>query len=945
LAWVLGIYSPLFHIGGMNMNDIEAIKMESLIKGLASGEIKDTLSPSKEPTTMEEEIPRTIEGLHKQGEINILPGFSMGEVNEGRSSKAPAIGWKAFITEHFDKLKYPRFKDWTPFKDTSRSSLFITGELLKSKGIHLRVIDIDSPKNEDHIPLKQLISIFGGVISKTFCKITPSGGLHIYLLDSVETKETEASLGISILNIDYQNKTKIINYGFYYAKRDDVGTWERKNYIKHPNSPDTIAFAQEIPYKSIDELLIEKTKDIIKLAPGMVTPTQKRSRGKGITRKALKNPKTRWEKIIPTLEVDKMVNLLKGYVEEGSRQKYALYLTGYLFKQGVTEPQIRDILKGVFSEDVAERLNTIKSTVNKAPDEIKGYEGIGEIIYAQLKDKEKTNMEMEKISSCFGVPTISDLGEIYCEIGTNKEVCASEFNKQVQTVVVKGAGDMIYRNRDEVISAYPKQIYIYNSFLQGDSPKYAIDFIDKLGVEFTIGPDLLPDLVDYINDSEYSIEATRTKKVISALIGKYKEIGKAIIKTDVDYPGFFFNENENKITPIGYECIPPTKGGLVDATEFLGELVTYFKGEEKTLATCLKWGLLAPFSYIKKQMGNWMPWLYLYGAGGTGKTTLGKIILYLYGEPGENNNIGGSGFDTVYRVGDRLCQSTFPIVVNEPKGAFDKPSVSEMIKTAVERTVGRGKYEGRRYRKIPALGGVVFTSNYYIPTDEPLLRRLNLINFTHKDRKTGDSFDVQFNPDSPKTSSLNRLRPLGQFITKEVMVNPEILNTSWKTLSVDLLGSLYSEIGLNIPEWLLTWNEVETLEDFDDALRERIRNYIMKEINTIGGRTRWTDREGDTISQSKTLYPEEEEGYKEKIYQIIQAKLYPPATLVTSSGKEYVCLNSVFLDDIGKKEGIPMTFKGMRDLLGDDWEYTTQRLQGRVKKVLRIEVNKFIGFL
>ena len=122
---------------------------------------------------------------------------------------------------------------------------------------------------------------------------------------------------------------------------------------------------------------------------------------------------------------------------------------------------------------------------------------------------------------------------------------------------------------------------------------------------------------------------------------------------------------------------------MLEAINVLNQLGDVFKNNTRLLSTVLKWGLLSIFSYAKKQVGKWMPWLYLKGSAGSGKTTLAKIILYLHGTPTPENNIGGSGFDTQARVGAKLSKSCDPLLVNEPAGAFNRYSVVEMIKVCV----------------------------------------------------------------------------------------------------------------------------------------------------------------------------------------------------------------------------------------------------------------------
>jgi len=101
------------------------------------------------------------------------------------------------------------------------------------------------------------------------------------------------------------------------------------------------------------------------------------------------------------------------------------------------------------------------------------------------------------------------------------------------------------------------------------------------------------------------------------------------------------------------------------------------------------------------------------------------MVLYLWDVPNsDTNDIGGSSFNTEARIGERLKKFTFPIVVNEPQGVFEKPDIVEMIKSSIERTNSRGKFVGRGYKNILSLNPVIYTSNHLLPDDDALIRRL-----------------------------------------------------------------------------------------------------------------------------------------------------------------------------------------------------------------------------
>ena len=109
------------------------------------------------------------------------------------------------------------------------------------------------------------------------------------------------------------------------------------------------------------------------------------------------------------------------------------------------------------------------------------------------------------------------------------------------------------------------------------------------------------------------------------------------------------------------------------------ELSEFFEDNLSVLATVFKWGLMSMFSYAMKQAGKWMPWMYLKGSAGSGKTTIAKLNLYIWGIPTHENNIGGSSFDTVARLGAKVSQDCGPRIVNEPAAVFALAPGDEVI--------------------------------------------------------------------------------------------------------------------------------------------------------------------------------------------------------------------------------------------------------------------------
>ena len=92
--------------------------------------------------------------------------------------------------------------DYTGFNDPKYPTGFVC-DFIPKLGLHLGIIDLDIPKDENHIPLNILKSKAGKIIESTYAVQTASGGYHIYFL----SKRKPEAKSNGKLNIDYQCNT------------------------------------------------------------------------------------------------------------------------------------------------------------------------------------------------------------------------------------------------------------------------------------------------------------------------------------------------------------------------------------------------------------------------------------------------------------------------------------------------------------------------------------------------------------------------------------------------------------------------------------------------------------------------------------------------------------------------------------------------------------------
>jgi hypothetical protein len=542
--------------------------------------------------------------------------------------------------------------------------------------------------------------------------------------------------------------------------------------------------------------------------------------------------------------------------------------------------------------------------------------------------------------------------EIYrLEVGSNKTVVLDKTSKTIyrEELHIRDKADLT--SYDLVINAYPVEIIIHDSPITDEARSFSIKWESKSSSRtFNIKQANIKDIEQYLEDAGYITNPRLLKGTLSAVIQISINNNLAIVKTEIDNPGFYYDDKTSKISTINYEIGKIDEKKLLQSVELIDRLGEWFSGQEDKLAHCLKWGFIAPFGYIKKQLGAWLPYLYLHGKAKSGKTTLAKIILYTWETPNNDNEIGGGMFDTVARVGNRLSQSTFPIVVNEPAGAFNKPSVVEIIKNCVESTSSRGKYEGRSFKIIPAFAPIVFASNHFIPQDDALLRRFNVLSFNFNERKSDEEkklFKKEFQVESPTLSPLNRLKYISFYIFKELEHTPDLLTEEWEETVNLLLNRLYLDLGLEMPSWLKEYCQTQTLEDLDDEETELIRSFMLEKINRESKKIQVWDEEEYRIKIQETITThgiKPVSDFKELIWDVANNSLISwMIPHVSRDNKNYICLNVGFKQDLQKNTCLNYGLKSIAQLL--EFKYAPVLLNGKTTKVIKIELDYFIKFL
>ena len=664
-------------------------------------------------------------------------------------------------------------------------------------------------------------------------------------------------------------------------------------------------------------------------------------------------------------EVIKLKELLKPSYAPGRRQYMWLFLSGWGAKAKISPISIAKLLKMLYNEcgdsdPLKTRASAIAYSYKKAgidlepyatefeevfgvkpyglekevnEEVVKGKTGLQQVLEDVL-DEERALEVIREIEDVFG--TASPFRDSVIELlDYEKQLYAVANLRKLVIVRARRSEDrLVYKERITV--GAPVEVVVYVNPIGGVT-KYQVRWETATRPKpLVVGPALLEEIVDRLRAEGLVLHSRLVSDVLVGVIEGFIRKNKAIIKTEIEAPGFYIIDN--KLTPVKVDVRDVSKDELREALELLNELVeVWFKHVQDKFSTVVRWGVVAPFIYTYKQRGKWVPWLYLYGSSHTGKTTLGEIILSIWGLDSKHVKTGAS-VDTVARIGYVLSQSTFPVLVNEPGGALSKEDVVEIIKAGVEGIIARGKYHKGSYVEIPALAPLVFTSNKYLPRDDALLRRFKVLHFTYGER-VNEGRAREFN--EKVKPRLDKLRALGKFIASYVVRNG-LSEDPWE-LTRRALEEAYRATGLKNPEWVSADVESEDVKEMYEDMIERVRAFLVERINEGYGRF-----VGKLVVEKPEegryeYLPKSETSLGERARVVLEKNLLPWAMVRGDT----IYITSAILEELREKVG-DMSLKSMAELLG--WSYVPKRSfkVGKTtvnKSVIEVTLEDFLTFI
>jgi len=391
-----------------------------------------------------------------------------------------------------------------------------------------------------------------------------------------------------------------------------------------------------------------------------------------------------------------------------------------------------------------------------------------------------------------------------------------------------------------IINIVPKKlIYYYNPYFPKAKPKVTIEFTIRNEAR-TIGPvHSSIELLKELEDKNHVLTKSKAEDAFNSVISAMNEKEGLVEHTrDVTTAGYYLIDGILVMKEITQNTKPVMREDVVECCKLLNSLSSRWKNAD-ILPTVLKWGLLAPFSFIiKSNSEKYLPWLQLFGQGQSGKTTLGLMTLQIWNKPTTLKK-GFNNIDSPARFGETVSQDTYPTVVNEvgslyETGKYRKYSgITEMVKHSIESISGRSKfYDSNNHQEIPALSPFILTANYAPPNEGGFGRRFISIHFPKDEKK---EIDEQKSFEKLLDEKKEYLKILGDFTMQYISKNPTVLlKEDWKNLSEKILKEFYQFAEMDIPEWIKYFVEQkDAVDESNEQTTFGLRAFFVNKINEL----------------------------------------------------------------------------------------------------------------
>lgn len=481
----------------------------------------------------------------------------------------------------------------------------------------------------------------------------------------------------------------------------------------------------------------------------------------------------------------------------------------------------------------------------------------------------------------------------------------------------------------------------YNILDPNAKPKLSFTFKRKGSPQVqTITSNNISNIVSSLENRSALVSVKKeARDTLNSVISEYQNQGLLKVVEDIPIAGIFVNPKTNKLVRSGEDgeikITKPPRAAVKKALKVWSDLHDVYPGDSKKLSHILRYGLLSPFSYIFKTDYAPLEYLFLYGASRVAKTTLAEISLSPYATIDDTVSIGGGAFDTPYRIGHALEKHGFGVIVNEPGATLQNGDCIEIIKRSNESAISREKWDQNEHIQIPSYSNIIFTSNAHLPTEDSLIRRGQIIEFTSKERLDEDDvkkFERTFNYSNKHQNRFNDLKPIGDYIIWYTSQNLGMLSKDKKEIVDEWLDSLLEYAGEKKMMWNWLYQEAE-LMDIQEA-DDEIKNIF---INTLNHDYRSTPI---NMYEDYTSLESEKEAFKKNWKRILGRRFVTYAELHEVNGIDYVFINSQIKNRVKERTGKSISCKSFSDIIGG--EYKAYNCDDKTKRGFRIKMDDFV---
>lgn len=540
-------------------------------------------------------------------------------------------------------------------------------------------------------------------------------------------------------------------------------------------------------------------------------------------------------------------------------------------------------------------------------------------------------------------------------------IVAHPGNRAIYTCTLRvqvdgGAETLMISDSDFLIRAFLENVKLYNPTFAGKARKVEFDAISGINPSRAhIGPATDKDAVSALEHLGLVMDKTHALDAFRQAIAAYVESGKAEQLTGVDTPGFYKDPQSNRIITVGYTVVKPTLEELRVALQALDRISNKFHRSLNRFSIAVKWSIGAPFSYYLRQNKIYPQHLMFYGITGTSKTALLLISHGIWGlwDPESNNHgffVSGGETDTPARLGERLEQGTFPLIIDEGEGLFLKSDGREnvpvigILKHALQSTISRQTSDRGIFQ---ALASVAIATNVNPPRGAaPILSRMATYESTTAEQihlSIGEKERFQ----KLQNELYPQLGPIGRYVAEKIIESPSKITSDFEAFGESMLKEIYDYAGIEMPEWVRCHVEPTSIEDIDRDIKEDIRVYLYK--SNIEAYSRNIGRTGVLRkSENGNEYPNYDDrtnvSAKQKIETSIKSGLIPWQIFKTTAGPEQVILTAAFAKEVSRIAGEAYNLQSIAELLGIEVRNSV-RVGNSVQRAIVMNLEDYLGFL